>query len=236
MLRGIQFTDDNGVAQFVSIFPGHYAGRTNHVHVMSSLNATVRPNNTISGGTVAHVGQLYFDQSLIDEVEKTAPYNTNKEFKMTNNWDFLLGMGSQGAADPVVEYVLLGPKIEDGIFAWVNFGIDQRLARTVRTAAHCDEKGCTSSPLPDFWSIFGFGSPKPPGGAPGASFDWSSIFGGPKAPGGPPGAGSPPGASFDWSGMLGSFFGAPGAPAAPKAPEAVPKQPVRVYLEVFCTL
>lgn len=189
MLRGIQFTDDNGVAQFVSIFPGHYAGRTNHIHIMSSLNATIQPNKTISGGTVAHVGQLYFDQTLIDEVEKTAPYNKNKEFIMKNNMDFLLGMGSQGVADPVVEYVLLGPKVEDGIFAWINFGIDQKLAKTVRKAAHCDEKGCSTTPF-DFAGIFGFGGPKPPGGPPGAGFDWATmlggLFGAPKPPGGAP--------------------------------------------------
>ena len=45
-LRGIQKTDADGVAQFNSIFPGHYPGRTNHVHVVAHLNATLLPNST----------------------------------------------------------------------------------------------------------------------------------------------------------------------------------------------
>jgi len=31
-LRGIQFTDEDGVAAFDSFFPGHYDGRAVHVH------------------------------------------------------------------------------------------------------------------------------------------------------------------------------------------------------------
>jgi protocatechuate 3,4-dioxygenase beta subunit len=34
MLRGTQLIDENGVVQFISNFPGHYTGRTNHVHRM----------------------------------------------------------------------------------------------------------------------------------------------------------------------------------------------------------
>jgi protocatechuate 3,4-dioxygenase beta subunit len=31
-LRGLQKTDDEGVAQFQTIFPGHYTGRATHIH------------------------------------------------------------------------------------------------------------------------------------------------------------------------------------------------------------
>lgn len=31
-LRGVQPTDDHGVASFDSLFPGHYTGRATHVH------------------------------------------------------------------------------------------------------------------------------------------------------------------------------------------------------------
>ncbi|KAF2435539.1 aromatic compound dioxygenase [Tothia fuscella] len=147
MLRGIQNTNETGVAQFISVFPGHYTGRTNHIHILSHVNSTVNPNNTISGGKVAHISQLYFDQALISAVEQTAPYNTNKQFQMTNRWDFLMGQGSANAADPVMEYVMLGPKVEDGIFAWINFGINQMLAKTVTAAARCADGGCVNVPF-----------------------------------------------------------------------------------------
>ena len=31
-LRGVQFTNDEGIAVFDTLVPGHYAGRTNHMH------------------------------------------------------------------------------------------------------------------------------------------------------------------------------------------------------------
>ena len=45
-LRGLQQTDVNGVAQFETIFPGHYTGRTTHIHMVAHLNATLLSNNT----------------------------------------------------------------------------------------------------------------------------------------------------------------------------------------------
>lgn len=32
--RGVQATDDEGVVSFDTNVPGHYTGRTNHIHVM----------------------------------------------------------------------------------------------------------------------------------------------------------------------------------------------------------
>lgn len=32
MFRGIQFSNDNGILQFDTTFPGHYTGRTTHIH------------------------------------------------------------------------------------------------------------------------------------------------------------------------------------------------------------
>jgi protocatechuate 3,4-dioxygenase beta subunit len=32
MFRGIQFSNENGILQFDTTFPGHYTGRTNHIH------------------------------------------------------------------------------------------------------------------------------------------------------------------------------------------------------------
>lgn len=31
-LRGVQPTDEDGIALFDTLVPGHYAGRTNHIH------------------------------------------------------------------------------------------------------------------------------------------------------------------------------------------------------------
>lgn len=76
-LRGLTPTDASGVAQFTSIFPGHYAGRATHMHVVAHLNGSTLPNSTYVGGQIAHIGQLLFDQALIDEIEALEPYSGN---------------------------------------------------------------------------------------------------------------------------------------------------------------
>jgi protocatechuate 3,4-dioxygenase beta subunit len=60
-LRGLTATDDDGVAQFTSLFPGHYSGRATHMHVVGHLNGTILDNGTYTGGNIAHIGQLFFD-------------------------------------------------------------------------------------------------------------------------------------------------------------------------------
>ncbi|KAF5015678.1 hypothetical protein F66182_12899, partial [Fusarium sp. NRRL 66182] len=40
-LRGIQVTDEDGVASFETIFPGHYEGRATHTHLLAHMNVTV---------------------------------------------------------------------------------------------------------------------------------------------------------------------------------------------------
>ncbi|CAI7584234.1 unnamed protein product [Penicillium glandicola] len=121
-LRGLQETDDEGVAQFQMVFPGHYNHRTTHLHVVTHIGDVTRlPNDTIVGGTIAHIGQLFWDQNLIDEVETTHPYNTNLT-PITRNVDDDLFMEEveDTTSDPVINYVKLGDDIEDGIFAWVS--------------------------------------------------------------------------------------------------------------------
>ncbi|KAM0293707.1 hypothetical protein ACHAPM_011524 [Fusarium culmorum] len=133
-LRGFQQSDRDGALQFEAIFPGHYSGRTQHIHVMVHPNATARENSTISDTTASHVGQMYFDQNLIDAVEKFAPYNTNTQPITVNSEDFLLASGLE-TSDPIMQYVLLGDSIEDGILSWLSFGIDTDYATTVYAAA-----------------------------------------------------------------------------------------------------
>ncbi|KAH8593634.1 Intradiol ring-cleavage dioxygenase [Bisporella sp. PMI_857] len=137
MLRGIQFSDASGILQFDSIFPGHYTGRTPHIHILSHIGSTTLTNGTITTGKISHVGQLFFDQSLITRVEATSPYNTNRQSLTTNQND---GIFAQEAAtsDPVLNYVLLGSAITDGIFGWATVGINPTISKTVNAAAHYD--------------------------------------------------------------------------------------------------
>lgn len=74
-LRTIWPTDDEGVLQTQLLFPGHYAPRATHTHIIVHQNATVLPNNTLlwDSGTIDYVGQIFFDQDLIDEADTVYP-------------------------------------------------------------------------------------------------------------------------------------------------------------------
>ncbi|PHH85740.1 hypothetical protein CDD83_11235 [Cordyceps sp. RAO-2017] len=122
--RGVQRTDDDGVVQFDTVFPGHYAGRTNHFHVMSTGGATVLPNGTYQGGTAQHIGQTYFDDDLIRAVEAVEPYSRNKQPHMSNADDDFTADEATADADPFMNYVYLGESPADGLLMWMAIGID----------------------------------------------------------------------------------------------------------------
>jgi protocatechuate 3,4-dioxygenase beta subunit len=132
--RGLQHTDAQGVAQFTTNFPGWYTGRTPHIHVLVHSDAEVTSDGHYTGGTSNHVGQLFFDQTLIAESATVAPYSDNKQSLTTNQAD---GIFKQEAAqgDPVVFYTYLGADISEGLFGWVAFGVDLTKTTSPRPAA-----------------------------------------------------------------------------------------------------
>ena len=134
MLRGLQHTDSEGVAQFTTVFPGHYTGHAVHIHVIAHLNASVLSNGKHSGGTNVHVGQLFFDRNLITEVGAVSPYSTTTQSLTTNVADSIF-LQEAASSDLVVEYSLLGSSVSDGIFGWVAFGINVSKTVSVNAAA-----------------------------------------------------------------------------------------------------
>lgn len=146
--RGIQETDSDGVAQFETIFPGHYIGRTIHNHLLVHTNAKPFPNGTLGNDvTASHIGQAYFDQDLIREVERDAVYLQNRQPLTQNANDFILAQqANTEGVDPFHEYVLLGDSVSEGLFAWLAFGISPSSSRTIRPAVNYYEEGGVRNP------------------------------------------------------------------------------------------
>lgn len=142
--------------------------RTVLAHINSTLNAK---NQTVAGGHVSHVGQLFFDQKLINEAESFEPYTTNTQELLLNVDD---GIFAEEAAnsDPVLNYVYLGDSVEDGVFGWVTVGIDPTSVITPRPAASLGENGGVANPGSG-------GGPGGPGGPPGG-FPSGGFPGGPR--------------------------------------------------------
>lgn len=134
-LRGIQLSDDDGIVQFQAIQPGHYTGRAVHIHIMAHIGATELANGTISGGTIAQVGQLFFDQTLNNAVNEVSPYSTNTQAFTINRYDSIMA-GEAATSDPIMQYVYLGEDVSDGIFAWATVGINPSASYSASAAAH----------------------------------------------------------------------------------------------------
>ena len=90
-LRGVQRTDDTGLAVFDTIYPGWYRGRAVHIHVKVHL-----------GGNVVHTGQLFFPDALSDRVYRAAPYKARGNADMPNAADAIYrNGGSRSLLRPV---------------------------------------------------------------------------------------------------------------------------------------
>jgi protocatechuate 3,4-dioxygenase beta subunit len=81
-MRGIQRTNAQGLAQFRTVYPGWYQGRTVHIHVKVHV-----------GGNVVHTGQLYFPDSLTDAVYRKAPYSSRPNRTTRNADDMIFRSG-----------------------------------------------------------------------------------------------------------------------------------------------
>ncbi|RLN90083.1 hypothetical protein BBJ28_00015567 [Nothophytophthora sp. Chile5] len=144
-LRGLSPTDANGFVSFTTKFPGHYTGRTTHVHIMSHHNGTLLANNTYSGGSVSHVGQLFFDQSLITEVQATSAYAVNTNAVTANADDNIAAQAAADGFDPFVKYVLLGNTVEAGLLGWISVGVNMTQAYSVSAAVTMTATGGVAS-------------------------------------------------------------------------------------------
>ncbi|KAJ5641349.1 hypothetical protein N7490_005349 [Penicillium lividum] len=125
-LRGIQQTNQDGVVNFETIFPGHYEGRATHTHLLTHLNATVLPNKTleVDTGSVAQIGQLFWNEVLRSAVEETYPYTLNTQPVTSNEDDQWAILEADSAYDPFPEYIYLGEDLDDGLFAWIQIGVN----------------------------------------------------------------------------------------------------------------
>jgi protocatechuate 3,4-dioxygenase beta subunit len=83
-MRGIQRTNAKGLAQFRTVYPGWYQGRTVHIHVKVHV-----------GGNVLHTGQLYFPDSVTDAAYRRAPYSSRPNRDVRNATDSIYGNGGR---------------------------------------------------------------------------------------------------------------------------------------------
>lgn len=90
--------------------------------------------------SAAHVGQMYFDDDLISQVEEEEPYARNRQPLTVNADDLILAQEADGA-DPFMHYTKLGDTVADGLLAWLSVGVNASYEKTVSPAAMVYEDG-----------------------------------------------------------------------------------------------
>ena len=87
-LRGFQVTDRAGITRFATIYPGWYPGRTVHIHFKIRTDPSSKAGQEFTS-------QLYFDDSLTDQVYTLPPYSSRGRRMMRNEEDFIYRIGGK---------------------------------------------------------------------------------------------------------------------------------------------
>ena len=95
-LRGYQVTDATGIVQFTTIYPGWYQGRTVHIHFKIRTTAA-------SERIYDFTSQLYFDESITDQVHAQEPYASMGQRTVKNNRDGIFRDGGNQLMLPLMK-------------------------------------------------------------------------------------------------------------------------------------
>lgn len=79
-LRGYQITDASGTAEFITIYPGWYPGRTVHIHLKIRAGEDSKQNYEFTS-------QIYFGDAVSDQIFNQAPYNIREQRTIQNAQD-----------------------------------------------------------------------------------------------------------------------------------------------------
>ena len=103
-LRGAQVSNADGIAEFRTVYPGWYPGRTVHIHAKAHLDSATLLTT-----------QLYFDDDVTDAVYAGEPYASNGERSTRNDAD--------GIFDPAT--VMTVTEDGQGWLGLITIGVDR---------------------------------------------------------------------------------------------------------------
>ncbi|KIY72338.1 aromatic compound dioxygenase, partial [Cylindrobasidium torrendii FP15055 ss-10] len=133
-LRGGQATDENGIAEIKTLYPGFYQGRTAHVHTFIITDYEVADNGTIisHAGSLVHIGQFFFDEDWNDQVYAIEPYVSNTNNRTLNTQDGILAEANTDGYNSFLDLSLLGEDLSDGILGYITVGVDTTASYTIQ--------------------------------------------------------------------------------------------------------
>ncbi|KAK0650751.1 hypothetical protein DIS24_g6474 [Lasiodiplodia hormozganensis] len=125
-LRGMWPTNENGMMEMRTIFPGFYVERAIHIHAQVYTDWTLHANGTVTSGNIVSTGQLYFEEALEQQIMALEPYSTHTEINRTTNAaDSVFDQDTVGGYNPVISVVPLdGENVENGMVGYITIGVD----------------------------------------------------------------------------------------------------------------
>jgi protocatechuate 3,4-dioxygenase beta subunit len=119
-LRGYQMTDENGIAEFITIVPGWYSGRAVHIH----FKIRTEPENDAG---YEFTSQFFFDPELIETIYTEPPYSAKGSPDTPNSRDNIY-QSSDGLMTlelvPMTDEELTEIEAEAGYTATFDIGLD----------------------------------------------------------------------------------------------------------------
>ncbi|KAI1073757.1 Intradiol ring-cleavage dioxygenase [Whalleya microplaca] len=140
-LRGIQVSDENGMVEFLTTFPGYYASRTTHVHI--TVQSDIRNGTSYNASKVQHLGQVFFEEDLINSVYALEPYAAHLKTldRVTNANDTLFNTASTGGYGAVVSVEQIGANLTDGLIGYVTIGVNRTAEAALTTGGSVNPVG-----------------------------------------------------------------------------------------------
>ncbi|KAH8895233.1 protocatechuate 3 [Thozetella sp. PMI_491] len=125
-LRGMWPTDENGMMEMKTVFPGFYVERTIHIHAQVHTEWQVRANGTIVASNTVGTGQLFFDEELSQQIMALEPYASHTQIdRTTNDIDSIYSGEIAGGWNPAMTVVPLdGEDVTNGMIAYITIGVE----------------------------------------------------------------------------------------------------------------
>lgn len=120
--RGIQLSGAGGIAEFQTIYPGWYVGRDTHIHLKVHLGGVAK-SGRFHGGRVIHTGQLFFSDTLTDEIARLQPYVAHRARRTTLEEDMVYNQ-AHGAAPLLKIEPVTRDSVASGFVATVTVRVD----------------------------------------------------------------------------------------------------------------
>jgi protocatechuate 3,4-dioxygenase beta subunit len=111
-LRGVLFTDKHGQVAFKTIYPGHYQGRTTHIHAKVHI-ASRDAKGKLTGGHVAHTGQLFPSDATNAEVYTLSQYRGDTAAVVTHAQDMV--WTAQHGSESQIRITKAGSRLGNGL-------------------------------------------------------------------------------------------------------------------------